>query len=133
MYSGNIGLYYDLENLLKVVGKFGAGTKTADGREVVFAFVGAGSVLKILEDYVAEHHMENVVFQLALRFGSYEYHQGIPFLLFSLYIQVFFLVYGMSGNPLYDNYILYFYLFAIFIVKNSEYHFEKINLQGKAK
>lgn len=34
MYSGNIGLYYDLENLIKVVGKFGAGTKTADGREV---------------------------------------------------------------------------------------------------
>lgn len=62
MYSGNIGLYYDLENLIKVVGKFGAGTKTADGREVVFAFVGAGSVLKTLEDYVAEHHMENVVF-----------------------------------------------------------------------
>ena len=62
MYSGNIGLYYDLENLIKVVEKFGAGTKTADGREVVFAFVGAGSVLKTLKDYVAEHHMENVVF-----------------------------------------------------------------------
>ena len=62
MYSGNIGLYYDLENLIKVVEKFGAGTKTADGREVVFAFVGAGSVLKTLEDYVAEHHMESVVF-----------------------------------------------------------------------
>ena len=62
MYSGNIGLYYDLENLIKVVEKFGAGTKTADGRDVVFAFVGAGSVLKTLEDYVAEHHMENVVF-----------------------------------------------------------------------
>lgn len=63
--------------------------------------------------------------QLILKFGTYEYHQRIPFLLFSLYIQVFFLVYGMSGNPLYDNYILYFYLFSIFIVKNSEYHFEK--------
>ena len=62
MYSGNIGLYYDLENLIKVVEKFGADTKTADGREVVFAFVGAGSVLKTLEDYVTEHHMENVVF-----------------------------------------------------------------------
>lgn len=62
MYSGNIGLYYDLENLIKVVGKFGADTKTADGREVVFAFVGAGSVLKTLEDYVSEHHMENVTF-----------------------------------------------------------------------
>lgn len=63
--------------------------------------------------------------QLILKFGAYEYHQRIPFLLFSVYIQVFFLVYGMSGNPLYDNYILYFYLFSIFIVKNSEYHFEK--------
>ena len=71
--------------------------------------------------------------RLALRFGSYEYNQGIPFLLFSLYIQVFFLVYGMSGNPLYDNYILYFYLFSIFIVKNSEYHFEKRVLQGEAQ
>ena len=71
--------------------------------------------------------------RLALRFGSYEYNQGIPFLLFSLYIQVFFLVYGMSGNPLYDNYILYFYLFSIFTVKNSEYHFEEIVLQGEAQ
>ena len=62
MYSGNIGLYYDLENLIKVVEKFRVGTKTADDREVVFDFVGAGSVLKTLEDYVTEHHMENVVF-----------------------------------------------------------------------
>lgn len=62
MYSGNIGLYYDLGNLIKVVEKFRTGTKTADGREVVFAFVGAGSVLKTLEDYVSEHHMDNVVF-----------------------------------------------------------------------
>ena len=62
MYSGNIGLYYDLENLIKVVEKFGVGTNTADGREVVFAFVGAGSMLKTLKDYVAEHHMENMVF-----------------------------------------------------------------------
>ena len=30
MYSGNIGLYYDLENLIRVVEKFKAGTKTAD-------------------------------------------------------------------------------------------------------
>lgn len=63
MYSGNIGLYYDLENLIKVIEKFGTDTRTADGRhKVVFAFVGAGSVLKMLEDYVMFHHMENVVF-----------------------------------------------------------------------
>ena len=33
MYSGNIGLYYDLENLIKVVEKIKVGTKTADGRD----------------------------------------------------------------------------------------------------
>lgn len=62
MYSGNIGLYYDLEELIKVIRKFKPGTKTADGREVVFAFVGAGSVLDKLVAYVEKHHMDNVVF-----------------------------------------------------------------------
>ena len=62
MYSGNIGLYYDLENLIKVVERIKPGTKTADGREVVFAFAGAGSVLDKLVLYVKEHHMDNVTF-----------------------------------------------------------------------
>ena len=62
MYSGNIGLYYDLEELIKVIRKFKPGTKTADGREVVFAFVGAGSVLEKLISYVDKHNMDNVVF-----------------------------------------------------------------------
>lgn len=62
MYSGNIGLYYDLENLMKVIEKFKPGTKTDDGREVIFAFVGAGSVLDKLVAYKEEKQMENVVF-----------------------------------------------------------------------
>lgn len=62
MYSGNIGLYYDLENLMKVIGKFNPGTKTPDGREVAFAFVGAGSVLDKLVQYVNEQDMKNVTF-----------------------------------------------------------------------
>lgn len=62
MYSGNIGLYYDLENLLKVIEKFKPGTKAADGREVAFAFVGAGAVLEKLVLYKNKHHMDNVVF-----------------------------------------------------------------------
>lgn len=62
MYSGNIGLYYDLENLIKVIERFKPGTKTTDGREVVFAFVGAGSVLDKLVLYVEENHMDNVTF-----------------------------------------------------------------------
>lgn len=62
MYSGNIGLYYDLENLIRVIKKIGPASKTKDGREVVFAFVGAGSVLDTLKDYANKHDMRNVVF-----------------------------------------------------------------------
>lgn len=72
MYSGNIGLYYDLEKLIKVLklfrkgytlkGVYEEGPRTADGREVVFAFVGAGSVLDKLVMYVKKHHFENIVF-----------------------------------------------------------------------
>ena len=62
MYSGNIGLFYDLENLIKVIELFGPGTKTADGREVIFAFVGAGSILDKLVQYKEEKGMTNVLF-----------------------------------------------------------------------
>ena len=72
MYSGNIGLYYDLEKLVKVLkqfrkgytlkGVYEEGPKTADGREVVFAFVGAGAVLDKLVMYTRKHHFENVIF-----------------------------------------------------------------------
>ncbi len=72
MYSGNIGLYYDLEKLMKVMkqfrkgytlkGVYEPGPVTADGKEVVFAFVGAGSVLDKLVLYTKEHHFENVIF-----------------------------------------------------------------------
>ena len=61
MYSGNIGLYYDLEGLIKVIERL-RDAKTADGREVVFAFVGAGSVLDKLVSYKEEHKLDNVVF-----------------------------------------------------------------------
>lgn len=72
MYSGNIGLYYDLEKLVKTLkvfrkgytlkGVYELGPKTADGRDVVFAFVGAGSVLDNLLIYTKKHHFENVIF-----------------------------------------------------------------------
>lgn len=62
MYSGNLGLYYDLENLIRVIEKFKPGTKTANGKEVVFAFIGAGSLLDKLVMYKEVHHLDNVVF-----------------------------------------------------------------------
>lgn len=62
MYSGNIGLYYDLENILKVIEKIKPGTKTNDGKEVIFAFIGDGTVLPNLKKYKEKNNMDNVVF-----------------------------------------------------------------------
>ena len=72
MYSGNIGLYYDLEKIIRVLkrfrkgctlqGKREEGMKTPDGREVAFVFVGGGAVRDKLEAYAKKHHFENVVF-----------------------------------------------------------------------
>nr|WP_296099758.1 O-antigen ligase family protein [uncultured Mediterraneibacter sp.] len=62
---------------------------------------------------------------LALKMGRINSKEYLPFLMFSLFIQIFFLIYGMSGNPLYDNYILYFYLFAVLIVKYSDFQLSK--------
>lgn len=56
MYSGNIGLYYDLPNILKLIAKF------KDRDDVVFAFVGEGAVKSELEAYTAENGLANVMF-----------------------------------------------------------------------
>lgn len=56
MYSGNIGLYYDLFNILKTI------EKLKETEDVIFAFIGEGSVLEELHTYKEAHHLSNVVF-----------------------------------------------------------------------
>ena len=56
MYSGNIGLFYDLENLIKVTNEF------KDNKEIVFVFVGDGAIKKELEEFKKENALENIVF-----------------------------------------------------------------------
>ena len=56
MYSGNIGLYYDLENIIKVIGEF------KDREDVVFAFIGDGTVKSKIEEYVTNNNLNNVTF-----------------------------------------------------------------------
>ncbi len=46
---------------MKVIEKFGK-AKTVDGRDVVFAFVGAGSILDKLVQYSHDKKLKNVVF-----------------------------------------------------------------------
>ncbi|KOO50422.1 glycosyltransferase family 4 protein [Priestia koreensis] len=56
MYSGNLGLYYDLENLMEVIHEF------KDRKDVAFAFIGEGSIKHKLVDYKEKHQLENVTF-----------------------------------------------------------------------
>ena len=56
MYSGNIGLYYDLLNLAEVIQKF------RDQSEVAFVFIGEGSVLEKLKEYQQVNQLTNMIF-----------------------------------------------------------------------
>lgn len=53
MYSGNIGLYYDLEKIMRVIIRF----RNRD--DIVFAFAGGGALLDKLEAYKKRNHMDN--------------------------------------------------------------------------
>ncbi len=56
MYSGNLGLYYDLENIMDIILKF------KDNDDVRFVFVGEGSVKQKLVDKVNNYKNTNIVF-----------------------------------------------------------------------
>ncbi|WP_238475895.1 glycosyltransferase family 4 protein [Clostridium manihotivorum] len=56
MYSGNLGLYYDLENIIKIADRF------KENNQVIFAFVGDGSVKDKLVSYAEGNGLDNVVF-----------------------------------------------------------------------
>ena len=56
MYSGNLGLYYDLENLIQVSKQF------VDQPDIVFLFIGEGAVKQRIQEYVDENNLENVKF-----------------------------------------------------------------------
>lgn len=56
MYSGNLGLYYDLENIIHVIARF------KNRHDIVFAFVGAGSIKNKLVAIKEEEGLDNVLF-----------------------------------------------------------------------
>lgn len=56
MYSGNLGLYYDLENLIRLTKKF------QSYPDVSFVFIGEGAKKAEMQEFVAKHHLTNVLF-----------------------------------------------------------------------
>ena len=56
MYSGNIGLFYDLENIITVAKHY------KENQDIVFVFIGEGAVKSSMQQYVKEHDLCNVLF-----------------------------------------------------------------------
>lgn len=56
MYSGNIGLYYDLENIIKVTEHF------KRYEDLAFVFIGEGAVKQKMQSFVEEKEISNVYF-----------------------------------------------------------------------
>ncbi|SCN11614.1 Uncharacterized protein BCRIVMBC126_05484 [Bacillus wiedmannii] len=56
MYSGNIGLYYDLENIIHVTNYF------KEYEDIAFVFIGEGAVKKDMQEFVEDNSIQNVFF-----------------------------------------------------------------------
>ncbi|GEK57712.1 glycosyltransferase WbuB [Marinococcus halophilus] len=56
MYSGNLGLYYDLENLIRLTEKF------QSYPDVRFVFIGEGAKKAEIQEFVTKHDLANVLF-----------------------------------------------------------------------
>ncbi|MGG2063457.1 glycosyltransferase family 4 protein [Bacillus sp. S14(2024)] len=56
MYSGNVGLYYDLENIIKVTEHF------REHKDLAFVFIGEGAVKKDMQEYVHNNKISNAFF-----------------------------------------------------------------------
>lgn len=85
MYSGNIGLIYDLDNIIKVIREF----RGYD--DVVFVFVGEGNRKSALQKYVENEKMNNVLFV------PYQDNDKIIFSLNSADVHFVINVKGMKG------------------------------------
>ncbi|UZJ79347.1 glycosyltransferase family 4 protein [Fictibacillus sp. KU28468] len=56
MYSGNVGLYYDLENIIKVTKSF------KDNNDLAFVFIGDGAVKSTMQSFIEKEAVNNVHF-----------------------------------------------------------------------
>lgn len=56
MYSGNLGLFYDLENIIKLTKEF------SNYDDLVFLFIGEGAMKENMKSFVMENGIENVLF-----------------------------------------------------------------------
>ncbi len=82
MYSGNLGLYYDLENLIKLSKDF------QHVEDMFFLFIGEGAKKKEMQDYVSSNNLTNVKFLP---------YQPLDFIKYSLNVADVHLVVNQKG------------------------------------
>lgn len=85
MYSGNLGLYYDLENIIKIMAKF------RDHKNIVFAFVGGGTIKNKLIKFVNDNGIENI------KFIPYQKKEDLNFSLNAADVQIVSSAKGIKG------------------------------------
>ncbi len=85
MYSGNIGLIYDLENIIRTI------LRLSNVDDVLFAFVGQGNMKKRLENIVEVSKAKNVVFI------PYQKNEEIIYSLNAADVHFVFSAKGMKG------------------------------------
>lgn len=138
-YTNRLDIYDNIYTVISDNFLFGTGTASANdilgigGHNIyltVFMENGLSGFLLIIMCVLGSVIYTLRVIHYQSKHNNYEY---LPNLLFALYIQLFFVIYGFTGNPLYDNYILYFYVFSIAITQNSEVMYSRFRLMGENK
>lgn len=128
-FSGRLDIYNNMFNYISNSLIFGSGTASADtllgigGHNIYLTTLMENGIIGFISFIIAFFYplffsIKNIRKQI---------RDNLAIFLFAIFIMVFFLFYGMSGNPLYDNYILYFYALSILIVANIDYQKKKEN------
>lgn len=126
-YTGRIDIY---ENIYAQISKspiLGSGTASANyylgigGHNIYLTVMMENGIIGAISFVAALITSLVYTVRNAFYIGKYRLKNITPTIVLSIYFQMFFIVYGFSGNPLYDNYILYFYVFALLLNGNAIY------------
>lgn len=131
-FTNRLGIYGLIIENIKTHFFSGTGTASADtllgvgGHNIYLTVLMENGIIGVLVFVVVFVHEIVKTIKNVLITASRNYREYTAVLIFSLYVQIFFVVYGMSGNPLYDNYILNFYFVGVLINENVQYKLHQI-------
>lgn len=130
-YTNRLEIYKKMLDNINDHFFFGTGTASADsllgvgGHNIYLTVLMENGIIGAMV-FVVVWMLEIIrTMQSMASIGSNKNDEGLAILTCSLFIQVFFVIYGMSGNPLYDNYILNFYFLGVLMNENVRFKMQK--------